>query len=146
MAAGIIINNKLYSGANCGAGEFGMVPKDSFIHEVYCSGQYFEKFHNTSGEEVFNKAMEGNQDAIEIYNQFGYNIGDALKMIMYTIDPEVIILGGSGGRSYHLYQNALKEGLSDFAFSRSVDKLQIMISEEPHIAILGAGALYLNEQ
>jgi len=146
MAAGIIINNKLYSGANCGAGEFGMVTKDTNIHEVYCSGQYFEKFHNTTGEEIYNKAMSGDKAALEIYEQFGYNIGDALKMIMYTLDPEVIILGGSGGRSYHLYEKALTERLSDFAFNRSLDKLQIMISEEPHIAILGAGALYLNEQ
>ena len=146
MAAGIIINNKLYSGANCGAGEFGMVQKDTHIHEVYCSGQFFEKFHHTTGEEVYNKAIEGDQGALDLYNQFGQNIGDALKMIMYTIDPEVVILGGSGGRSYHLYEQALKERISDFAFSRSLDKLQIMISDEPHIAVLGAGALYLNEQ
>ena len=41
LGAGIIINDKLYSGHNCGAGEFGEVVFKDHNFEYYCSGQYF---------------------------------------------------------------------------------------------------------
>lgn len=39
--AGIIINNKLYSGRFCGAGEFGTVYYLDKTVETYASGQFF---------------------------------------------------------------------------------------------------------
>ena len=41
MGAGIIIENKLYSGTNCGVGEFGKMPYRDHDFEYYCSNQYF---------------------------------------------------------------------------------------------------------
>ena len=41
VGAGIIINNKLYPGQNCGAGEFGCVDYLDNIYEYYCSGSFF---------------------------------------------------------------------------------------------------------
>ncbi|MBC8491251.1 MAG: ROK family protein, partial [Candidatus Marinimicrobia bacterium] len=41
FGAGIIINNHLYVGKNCGAGEFGMVSYNDRNYEYYCSSQFF---------------------------------------------------------------------------------------------------------
>ena len=42
FGSGLILNNILYSGNNCGAGEVGMLPYKDSIFEHYCSGQFFE--------------------------------------------------------------------------------------------------------
>lgn len=41
LGAGLIINGRLYSGPNCGAGEFGMLPYLDSNFERYASGQFF---------------------------------------------------------------------------------------------------------
>ena len=45
LGAGIIANGRLYSGTNCGAGEFGMLPYLDRNFEAYASGQFFERVH-----------------------------------------------------------------------------------------------------
>ncbi len=41
LGAGIIFNGFLYSGANCGAGEFGSIPYREHDYELWCEGKYF---------------------------------------------------------------------------------------------------------
>ena len=43
LGSGIIINKKLYTGKNGGAGEFGMIDYLDHSYEYYASGQYFTK-------------------------------------------------------------------------------------------------------
>ena len=38
---GIIQNGMLLADANCGSGEFGMIPYHGQIMEYFCSGSYF---------------------------------------------------------------------------------------------------------
>lgn len=144
LGAGLIINNRLYAGHNCGAGEFGMIPYKDNIYEYYCSGQYFKNEYNMSGEELFAKASNGDSEAQSIFSKFGANLGDAIKMIMFAVDPEVIVLGGSVSKSFSFYKNEMWKSIRSFAYSKSVEKLKIEISENSHIAILGAAALYLD--
>src|SRR5665213_2424049 len=59
MGAGIIINDKLYAGVNCGAGEFGNVEYLDQCYEYYASGQFFENCYQTNGELVYKKALDG---------------------------------------------------------------------------------------
>ena len=144
LGAGLIINNRLYAGRNCGAGEFGMIPYKDNIYEYYCSGQYFKNEYNISGEELFAKASNGYTEAQNIFSKYGANLGDAIKMIMFAVDPEVIVLGGSVCKSFSFYKNEMWKSIRSFAYSKSVEKLKIEISENNHIAILGAAALYLD--
>jgi len=144
LGAGLIINNRLYAGRNCGAGEFGMIPYKDNIYEYYCSGQYFKNEYNISGEELFAKASNGDTEAQNIFSKYGANLGDAIKMIMFAVDPEVIVLGGSVSKSFSFYKNEMWKSIRSFAYSKSVEKLKIEISDNNHIAILGAAALYLD--
>ena len=144
MAGGIIIQNQLYNGNNCGAGEFGMMPYLDHNYEYYCSGQFFSNQYGTTGEKLYEEAMKGERKALKIFNEFGFHFGNAIIAILYALDPEVIILGGSVSKAYAFYKAALWEKLQDFSYSPTVDRLTIEISENPNIHILGAAALYHN--
>lgn len=125
MGAGIIINHHLYSGKNCGAGEFGMLPFRDSIFESYCSGQYFQKNFNMSGEELYNRAHKGDPEAIEIFCEFGRNLGIGITAILYSLDPELIILGGSVSKSYEFFQKSMWRQLTNFAYKR-VDRKSVV--------------------
>lgn len=144
LGAGVIINDKLYEGKNCGAGEFGMIPYKGKNYEYYCSGQFFLNEYNSSGEELFNKAKLGDKEAANIFSGFGANLGEVIKVIMYAVDPEMIILGGSVSKAYRFFNEGMYKSINDFAYTKSVDNLQIEVSEIDNIAILGAAALYYN--
>lgn len=141
MAAGVIINNQIYNGSNCGAGEFGMIPYLEYNYEYYSSGQFFTNIHQQNGEQVYAKAMQGDSAAINIYTEFGTHLGNAVKTILYALDPEIIIIGGSVAGAYPFFKRSLWESINHFAYSPTLEKLKIEQSLNPDIAVLGAAAL-----
>ena len=142
LGAGIIVDNRLYSGPNCGAGEFGSISYKDQIVEYYCSGQFFVKVHGIKGQLVYDKAKKGDKKALEIFEEYGNHLGEAIKTILFAVDPDAIILGGSVCESYPFFKEAMWEQLRTFPYKKSIERLVIERSEEPHIAILGAAALY----
>lgn len=146
FGAGLVMNGKLVSGVNCGAGEVGMLPYKDSIFEHYCSGQFFEIHKKENGLEVFNKAKLGNSKAIDSYKEFGMHLGNAIKAVMYAYDPALIILGGSISNAFPLFKDSMYEAMADFAYPESLKKLKLEISRLQHVAVLGAAALQLNQQ
>lgn len=144
LGAGIIFDEKLYSGTNCGAGEFGMIPYKDSVLENYCSGQFFKNKYNISGEELLTKAKVEEENALKIFSEFGSHLGNAIKIILYSVDPEVIILGGSVSKSFEFFKDKMWEVVNTFAYSQSLKNLKIEVSELDQVAILGAAALYYN--
>jgi len=142
LGAGLILNNKLYSGRNCGAGEFGMVPYLGQNYEYYCSGQFFGHISNLTGAEASKKAAAGDKEALALFERLGEHIGEAIKVILYTTDPEAIILGGSVSKSFKFFKDKMWERINTFAFQQSVKRLVIEPSEVEQVAILGSAALY----
>jgi len=142
LGAGIIINNHLYAGPNCGAGEFGMVQYLDHVFEYYCSGQFFTNVYQLDGTQVFTQAQNGEARALELYAEMGTHLGNAIKMIMYTYDPSLIIFGGSVRFAYPFFKQAMWERIETFAYPRSVERLTIELSELESSGILGAAALY----
>ena len=144
LGAGLIIDGKLYSGPNCGAGEFGMLPYLDSNFERYASGQFFLKSYGRSGKEFYELARAGDTEAKKIFEEFGHHLGEALKAIMYAVDPEAIILGGSVSRAFEFFKDSLQDAISTFAYSIALKKIRILVSTTENIAILGAAALYLD--
>ena len=144
LGTGLIIDGRLYSGVNCGAGEFGMIPYGDSILEHYASGQYFERQYGIKGEEAQARAERGDPEAIGMFRRFGAHVGDAVTIIMLAVDPQAVILGGSVSRAFHLFEASMHDKLSVFPYRRSVERIVIETSAEPQIAILGAAALYLD--
>ena len=142
LGSGLILNNQLYSGENCGAGEFGMIPFRDHDFEYYCSGQFFVNAHGTNGEAIHQRAEQGEAAALEIFTQFGSNLGEAIKMIMLAVDPEIFVLGGSVSKSFKFFKEAMWKSIRKFVYGHSADKIKVEVFETNHIAILGAAALY----
>jgi len=142
LGAGIIINHHLFTGPNCGAGEFGMVEYLDHCYEYYASGQFFQNVYNTDGQQVFEKAKAGDAQAQRWYAEMGTHLGNAIKTIMYTYDASLIIFGGSVRFAYPYFQEMMWQRIHTFAFRKSIEKLQIEISELENSGILGAAGLY----
>lgn len=142
LGAGIFTDGRLYSGTNCGAGEFGMIPYKESIYEAYCCGQFFKNEFDTTGEEAYNRALKGDKEALNMFCQLGQHLGNAIKVVLYTYDPEIIILGGSVSRAFSLFKESMWKEVRTFAYQNSLKNLVIEPSELDQVALLGAAALY----
>ena len=145
LGAGIIINGQLYCGPNCGAGEFGMIGYLDKVVEYYASGQFFQNVYGIDGKEVYERATQSDKQALKMFDELGYHLGNAFKNILYALDPEMILVGGSLKNAWNYYSGSLKKQLDTFAFSRSVKTLQIHISQLENCGVLGAAALHFND-
>lgn len=145
LGAGIIINNKLYTGVNCGAGEFGNVDYLDQNVEYYASGQFFQNCYHTSGEVIFQKAQTGDGSSIKILEELGTHIGNAVKMILYTFSPELIVLGGSINKSWSFFEKAMWERIRTYVYTNTLDHFRLELSELENCGVLGAAALYYDE-
>lgn len=140
IGSGIIIDNKLYNGRNCGAGEMGYFPYLEHDLEYYCSSNFFDKEHNTSGYQAYLDAKQNCIKATELWSEFGNHLGIALKSVVYAYDPEAIILGGSISKAFPFFKKQMEMSLKDTYFPKSMEKLKIYVSEVENVSMLGAAA------
>ncbi len=145
MGAGIVIDGKLYCGTNCGAGEFGMLPYLDGNYESYCSGQFFKNKYHIAGEQVFNNAQNGDAQALNIMAEFGRHLGQAITAIFYALDPQMIVLGGSVSKSFPFFEKTMREELKKISYQNALKNMEIALSSEINIAVMGAAALAYQE-
>jgi len=146
FAAGLILDGRLYSGLHCGAGEIGMLPYRDAVYESYCSGQFFRDNFGIDGAQAARQAEAGKASARDMFVEYGRHLGEAIKMVLYAYDPQMIVLGGSIRKSFAFYKDAMWASVRSFAYANSLSGLRIEVSELEHVAVLGAAALYLDRQ
>lgn len=146
LGTGLVIGGKLYTGKNGGAGEFGMMPYLQHSYEYYGSGQFFRNQYGITGTSAFEKALAGEQVYAGMFAELGRHLGNALKAILYAVDPEIIILGGSVSRAYPLFQSEMWKSLRTFGFEKTLESLRIEVSELDMCGVLGAAALSFEQQ
>jgi len=145
IGMGIIINNELYNGVLCGAGEIGMISyKDSNI-ENYASSFFFTQKFGMTAKELFSLVEQGNLKAINVFNEYGEHLGEAIKSILYLFAPEAIIIGGSISKAFAHFKKSLETSLESFAYQKQIENLKIEISDKTGSPILGAAALCFQE-
>ncbi len=142
FGAGIIINNSLYSGTLSSAGEFGGVPYLDQTIEDYCSSKFFLNKFGMTGKEALSLASAGDAHAQDVLRQFGAHLGNAIKIILYTLSPEAVFLGGSITKCYSFFESGMRNSLSTFPFKRVLDQFIVEPSGIDNSAILGAVALF----
>lgn len=142
MGSGIIVDGHLLKDANCGSGEFGSIPYLDGIFEDYCSGKFFKTFYQEDGQAVLEKAKKGDKNAIEVFQKFGKHLGNAIKTILFSVDPKAIIIGGSVANSKEFFYDEMVKTVRNFPYAQSIANLEIKFTDTPDIAILGAASLY----
>lgn len=146
LGCGIIINGKLYSGSNGGAGELGHAPYKESEFEHYCSGRFFQRNFGMDAIELEQRAEAGDPKAAEMLASFGEPLADVIMTILYAYDPEIIVLGGGVSHAFHYFKDRMREKLKPFKFQTALKKVKIVQSKKPHIAVLAAAALCLDKR
>ena len=141
IGSGIIIDGKLYNGVNTGAGEIGSLPFKNADYEFYCSSRFFSELHGDTGANFGKRAQAGDAEAVAVWNEFGQNVGELIKAVLFTYAPEAIIIGGGIASAFPLFEAPMRASLESFPYPANVAATRIMPSTLPNAAILGAGAL-----
>lgn len=145
IGMGIIINESLYNGVLCGAGEIGMLTYKESILENYASSFFFIQEYGLHAVEIFQRAEQGDPKSIIAFQDYGFHLGEAIKKILYLYAPEAIIIGGSISKAYDYFQESLHENLKTFVYKKQIKNLKIEVSTVNGSPILGAAALCLQE-
>lgn len=141
LGMGVIINNELYSGVLCGAGEIGMTSYKDSITEDYTSSFFFTNAYNSNAEDLNKLAQQGNELALKAFSEFGFHLGEAIKNILYMYAPEAVILGGSISNAFPFFKKSMEASIQSFAFQKQIEHFKIETSKKSGLAILGASAL-----
>jgi glucokinase len=141
LGGGLVYKSQLLEDSSNASGEFGMLPYLDKTLEDYCSGRFFKNQFGIGGAEAAEKAHNGDPEFIEAWKQFGFHLGNALKIIISTIDPKKIIMGGSVALSRELFEKSMLQSLHSFPFRRSIDNLKVEFSKTNNMGVLGAASL-----
>lgn len=141
VGGGVIINNELFIGNNCGAGEFGLLSYRDHNIEYYASGNFFESIHGISAIEAHDRALAGDGKIMSWWKEFGLHMGQAIKSVVYTFDPQAIVIGGSLSKAFALFEDPMRQSLENFEYPGSIKRLKIFQSVNEDITLLGAAAL-----
>lgn len=141
VGGGIIIHGKLYSGVNSAAGEWCGASYLDKTFEDYCSGKFFNRVYQSRPKALAKLAQEGDPVALQAFDEFGTHVGELLKVILYSLAPEAIVLGGSIRKTYPLFEKSMWATLQTFAYPSVLAKFQLLVSDLDETAIHGAVAL-----
>ncbi len=115
-------------------------------YEYYASGQFFNNVYSINGEEVYLSAKEGNAAALKMYEEMGTHLGNAIKMMLFSLDVELIILGGSVRHAFPFFEKAMWKQIQTFPFKRALKHLKSEVSTLENAGVLGAAGLCLQVQ
>ena len=118
LGAGIVIDGKLYSGANDNAGEIGhirLAPTGPIGYgkegsaEGFCSGAgmarlaKIRKGLDITTKELFARVRAGDRDCLEVFRESAAHLATILSYTIDILNPEVIALGGVFMRNADLF-------------------------------------------
>ena len=152
IGGGIILNNELFRGKNFVAGEFG--------HILIRKGE-FEKFASTSalvrivkektgktlnGKEIFDLEKNGSEEIKNIVVEWIENLTDGLSSLVYSFNPDNIILGGGVIEQGDPLMKRIRKSLNKKVGPMFGEKLNISHAELGNNAgMLGAAYLLLEK-
>ena len=144
LGAGVVVEGRLYSGANCGAGEIGAIPYRDQTIEYYCSGAFFQRQAGVRGDVLYRRARDGDAAAQRLFTDFGFELGYAIMVVLHAYDPELVVLGGSISGAFPLFEGGMRARLEEYAYPHVLERVEIAQSEIQNVAVLGSAALYLD--
>jgi glucokinase len=147
MGAGLILNGKLYSGANGNAGEAGHVAlaPDGPIgygkagsFEGFCSGGGISKLAHiraaeqgivlpdASAKKLGELAQKGDPFSVELFKEAGRRLGQGLAILIDILNPQAVIIGSIYLRQRTLMEPEMRRVLEREALSQSVAICRIL--------------------
>jgi predicted NBD/HSP70 family sugar kinase len=169
IGAGIVIQGQLHHGSLNGAGEFGHISLDPAgplcscggrgCLEVFASdqatlaryrdlcrvaGNHAETEGEITIEELIERAASGDPRAVEAVRQTASFLGRGLIPVIYSVNPEVIVLGGAITKAWEIIYPEIRRVLAAQVtrfYSSHVTIIPSTLVEKP--SLVGAIALVL---
>ncbi|RKQ30225.1 ROK family transcriptional regulator [Oceanobacillus halophilus] len=164
VGAGVVMNGKLYHGAQDIAGEFGHMTIDLHGEKCECGNpgclqtfvsgeaiaERFKKQANLkdglAGEKIYEMAKAENKDAVRFLQQTGEIIGIGLTNIIHLFNPSRIVLGGGVMKSQEFMYPKICQTIEERALTSEAKKTEVRVSSLGDDAtLLGAVSLLLVE-
>lgn len=143
VGMGVIVDGKLYCGANCGVGELACLSYKDATVEDYTSKKFFINA-GYDPKEAGESAKAGDQKALELFDEYGKHLGFAISLVLYAYDPEVIVLGGGVCNNYPFFRDSMFAYLKEsFPYHKTIERLKIEIATDSLIPVIGAASLTL---
>ena len=115
FGAGFVYYGTIYNGATGTGLEFGQTPYREGVLEDYISGRGIAAIYagitNNSrpGREISRMAEDGDRDALQAWRIFGDHLAYALIILTNVLDPDCIVIGGSGAAGFPHFRKSLEE-------------------------------------
>ena len=159
VGGGFIYKNEIVNGFNNVAAEINnmIINEDTYSHsglnkgglEGQCSGTNISRLANSkldqqiSTKDVFDRAHLGDKICKDVIDKWVLNISKAISNIIVTVDPEVIVLGGSVILNNAKYLDNIVESVKKLVF-KGVN-IDIRLAELGDDAgLIGCGVLASN--
>lgn len=150
LGCALVIDNKLFTGANGLACEIWLSPYEGGIIEDILSGHGVSTIYHRlvnrwrTAEEISLLAESGDADAIETWNQFGGVLATALAWGINLTDPDIVILGGSISNSIDLFYDSMNSFLKKHICPVPAGKTQVVKAAlGDNAGFIGAAALLI---
>ena len=79
--------------------------------------------------------------ALEAFNDYGVHLGNAIKIVMSMLAPELIILGGSIAHAFPYFRDSMQSTINGFEYTEQLEQTKILNSGSSEMGIMGAAAL-----
>lgn len=165
VGSGVVIDGKLFHGNQNIAGEIGHMTIDingsicecgnrgclqTFITGKAISERAKKKvtepMDELTGEKVHDLAVNGNQEAIAVFQETGKIIGIGLTNLIHLVNPEKIVLGGGVMKSEEFMLPVIKQTITDRALTTAAKQTEVVVTKlSSDATLLGAVALLLEE-
>jgi glucokinase len=169
VGGGIILDGKLWRGANESAAEIGHMGVDPFggvactcgsrgCLEVYASataivrmarearprfaGSTLYECDELTAEQVYRAGVKGDELALEVFRRMGVYLGIGLANLINVLNPEVIVIGGGVVNAWQLFEKHMLQQVAERAFPLPAAKVKIVRAEcGDDAGLLGAARL-----
>ena len=144
LGAGIIVDGRLYAGANDNAGEIGhirLAPSGPLGYnkegsaEGFCSGAgiarlaKIRKGLDLTTREIFERVRAGDADCMEVFRESAEKLATILAFTIDILNPEVIALGGVFMRNADLFMEVVEPILGREALPLALKACRIVPAE-----------------
>ncbi len=141
MGAGLILNGRLYEGANGMAGEVGHMRLSRYgpmgygvsgSFEGWCSGGGLARLargllgREMSARQLAEAADAGDKQARALWRQCGRRLGQGLALLVDVLNPECIVIGSIYARAQHLLEPAMRRALAAAALPQSLQVCRVL--------------------
>lgn len=103
----------------------------------------FERIEET-GRSIMKAAAQGDQFAVELLSEAGFNIGKGVAILIHLLNPELVVLSGRGAAAGRIWLAPVQQAINEHCIPKIAENTEIVISSLGYQSeLIGAAALVM---